>query len=53
MLADIIAGGQGSAVSQEENQAIIHGQEILQQLLNNFFTNLTPPSCSTSGAETE
>lgn len=49
----MIAGGQGPASSQEENQAIMNGEQILDQLLNTLFASLTPLSSSTSGVETE
>lgn len=49
-LADTLAGGQGPAAAQEETQAIMNEEEILDQFLNYLFTIF---SQSSSGAETE
>lgn len=50
VLADAIAGGQGPAATQEENQAITEGEQVMDQLLNTLFAIFCPPS---GGTETE
>ena len=50
ILADIIAGGQGPAVTQEETKSVVDGEGILDLLVNNLMATFSPAS---SGAETE
>ena len=50
ILTDIIAGGQGLAVTQEEAQSVVDVEGILDMLMNNLMATFSPPS---SGAETE
>ena len=50
ILTDIIEGGQGPAVTQEEAQSVVDVEGILNLLMDNLMATFSPPS---SGAETE
>ena len=50
ILADIVEGGQGPEVTQEETQSVVDGQGILELLKDNVQDTFSRPS---SEAETE